>query len=186
MGVCSRLEGSKKERKEILNRQWYLVFSYSTSQKAFPFVACPYDFFPSPIYPETYRNIDMSDQSPLATASPSASPSRLQVALTVGFHIGTALAVTIINKAVLNTLPVPVMLLLCQSVMCIVFIGLGYVFRLYTPPRLDYTFIRSVAPLLVMKLIAQLSKTYCLLVRGSRSWKRPFLGEVSTSRRCWL
>ncbi|KIV86184.1 hypothetical protein PV11_01814 [Exophiala sideris] len=104
----------------------------------------------------------MSDQS-LASSSPAASPSRLQIALTVGFHIGTALAVTIINKSVLNTLPVPVMLLLCQSVMCIIFIGLGYSFRLCRPPKLDYTYIRAVAPLLAMKLIAQLSKTYCLL-----------------------
>jgi hypothetical protein len=126
----------------------------------------------------------MSDQSasPLS-ASSTASPSRLQVALTVGFHIGTALAVTIINKSVLNTLPVPVMLLLCQSAMCIIFIGLGYTFRLYTPPKLDYIFIRSVAPLLAMKLIAQLSKTYCLLVGNPYALQRIHLPDLLGGKR---
>ncbi len=92
------------------------------------------------------------------------SPSRLQVALVVGFHICTALAVTIINKAVLNTLPVPVVLLLSQSVMSIAFIHLGSLLKLYTLPKLDYNFVRGLVPLLAMKSIAQLSKTYCLLV----------------------
>ncbi|KAK5040554.1 hypothetical protein LTS07_001052 [Exophiala sideris] len=91
------------------------------------------------------------------------SPTRLYVSLAVGFHICTALAVTILNKAVLNTLPVPVMLLLCQSLMSITLIHLGSLLKIYTLPRLDYGFIRGVLPLLAMKIIAQLSKTYCLL-----------------------
>jgi hypothetical protein len=95
---------------------------------------------------------------------PEGSPSRLQVALVVGFHICTALAVTILNKAVLNTLPVPVVLLLSQSIMSITFIYLGSMMKLYTLPKLDYNFVRGLLPLLVMKSIAQLSKTYCLLV----------------------
>ncbi|KIV82977.1 hypothetical protein PV11_05039 [Exophiala sideris] len=91
------------------------------------------------------------------------SPTRLYVSLAVGFHICTALSVTILNKAVLNTLPVPVMLLLCQTLMSITLIHLGSLFKIYTLPRLDYGFIRGVLPLLAMKIIAQLSKTYCLL-----------------------
>ncbi|KAK5452072.1 hypothetical protein LTS15_007795 [Exophiala xenobiotica] len=90
-------------------------------------------------------------------------PSRLLVMLTVGFHISTALAITILNKAVLNTLPVPVMLLLCQSTMSIGFVMVASALKLYTLPKLDYKFIRGVSPLLAMKVIAQVSKTYCLL-----------------------
>ena len=92
------------------------------------------------------------------------SPSRLHVGVAVGFHICTALAVTILNKAVLNTIPVPVMLLLCQSLMSVTLIHFGSLFKFNTLPKLDYGFIRGVLPLLAMKIIAQLSKTYCLLV----------------------
>ena len=96
---------------------------------------------------------------------PEQSPSRLSVTAAVGFHMSTALAVTIINKTVLNILPVPVLLLLCQSVMAISFIFVGFMLNIYTPPKLDYSFIRALSPILAMKVIAQLSKTYCLLVR---------------------
>jgi len=93
-----------------------------------------------------------------------ATPSRFYVALVVSFHIVTALAVTILNKSVLNILPMPVTLLLCQSVMCVVLILLGHAFKLCTLPKLDSTYLSGVAPLLAMKIVAQLSKTYCLLV----------------------
>lgn len=92
------------------------------------------------------------------------SPSRLSVAATVAFHITTAIAVTIVNKSVLNTLPVPITLLLAQSVISTIILCLAYMFRLYVPAKLDSTYIRGVAPLLAIKIIAQLSKTYCLLV----------------------
>ncbi|KIW47702.1 uncharacterized protein PV06_00371 [Exophiala oligosperma] len=91
------------------------------------------------------------------------SPSRLSVAATVAFHITTAIAVTIVNKSVLNTLPVPITLLLAQSVISTIILCLAYMFRLYVPAKLDSTYIRGVAPLLAIKIIAQLSKTYCLL-----------------------
>jgi len=89
---------------------------------------------------------------------------RLYVTLAVGFHICTALAVTICNKAVLNTLPVPVTLLLLQSLMSIVFIHIGSMFNLCTVPKMNYELVRSLAPLLAMRIIAQLSKIYCLVV----------------------
>ncbi|KIW58331.1 hypothetical protein PV05_02859 [Exophiala xenobiotica] len=95
--------------------------------------------------------------------APTSSPSRLYVAAVVGFHISTALSVTIINKTQLNTIPAPVILLLCQSVMAVAFIFLGSILNLYTRPKLDINLIRRVSPLLAMKIIAQLSKTYCLL-----------------------
>lgn len=98
---------------------------------------------------------------------PEASPSRLTIAATVGFHITTALAVTLLNKAVLNILPVPILLLLCQSVISLVFIFLASSLSLYSPPKLEYGFIKGILPILAMKIIAQLSKTYCLLVRIS-------------------
>lgn len=109
-----------------------------------------------PLIPfSSFHHINMAERS----------PSRLSVMLTVGFHISTALAVTIINKTVLNTLPVPVMLLLCQSIMSIGFVMVASALKLYTLPKLDRKFIRGVSPLLAMKVIAQVSKTYCLLVR---------------------
>ena len=97
---------------------------------------------------------------------PEVSPSRLTVASTVSFHITTALVVTLLNKAVLNILPVPVLLLLCQSVISLVFILVGSSLNLYSPPKLDYGFVKGILPILAMKIIAQLSKTYCLLVRN--------------------
>jgi len=92
------------------------------------------------------------------------APSRTYVTLAVSFHIGTALAVTILNKAVLNTLPVPVLLLLCQSVMSIIFIHLGSILNFCSVPSLNWAFVRNLLPLLAMRIVAQLSKIFCLLV----------------------
>jgi hypothetical protein len=97
---------------------------------------------------------------------PEVSPSKLTVASTVGFRSTTALAVTLLKKALLNILPEPVLLLLCQSVISLVFIFVGSILNLYSPPKLDYGFVKGILPILAMKIIAHLSKTYCLLVRN--------------------
>ena len=90
--------------------------------------------------------------------------SRAYVTLAVSFHIVVALAVTICNKAVLNIMPAPVTLLFSQAVMSIIFIHIASMLKICTIPRIDSELIRALAPLLAMRVIAQLSKIYCLLV----------------------
>ncbi|OCF34651.1 hypothetical protein I316_03693 [Kwoniella heveanensis BCC8398] len=75
--------------------------------------------------------------APTSSAGAGEQHSKLAVLATVVFYMVVAISMTLLNKSVLSSTPMPVFLLLCQSAVAVFLLGLENVLGPYKTPRLD-------------------------------------------------
>ncbi|WVF66870.1 hypothetical protein IAT40_001613 [Kwoniella sp. CBS 6097] len=88
--------------------------------------------------------------------------SRLAVLATVVFYMVVAISMTLLNKSVLSSTPMPVFLLLCQSAVAVVLLGLENALGPYKTPRFDTNVARELVPLVFVNVLGLIFNNACL------------------------
>ncbi|OCF45081.1 hypothetical protein I317_01133 [Kwoniella heveanensis CBS 569] len=91
--------------------------------------------------------------APTSSAGAGEQHSRLAVLATVVFYMVVAISMTLLNKSVLSSTPMPVFLLLCQSAVAVFLLGLENVLGPYKTPRFDTNVARELVPLVFVNVL---------------------------------
>ncbi|WWC60083.1 uncharacterized protein I303_102647 [Kwoniella dejecticola CBS 10117] len=88
--------------------------------------------------------------------------SRLAVLGTVAFYMVVAISMTLLNKSVLSSTPMPCVLLLCQSAVAVVLLGLENIFGPYKTPKFDKFVAKDLVPLVFVNVLGLTFNNACL------------------------
>ncbi|KAK6907127.1 hypothetical protein L486_04161 [Kwoniella mangroviensis CBS 10435] len=88
--------------------------------------------------------------------------SRLAVLGTVVFYMVVAISMTLLNKSVLSSTPMPVFLLFCQSAVAVVLLGLENMFGPYKTPRFESSTAKDLIPLVFVNVLGLIFNNACL------------------------
>ncbi|WWC87664.1 uncharacterized protein L201_002555 [Kwoniella dendrophila CBS 6074] len=95
--------------------------------------------------------------------SPKAEQhSRLAVLSTVAFYMVVAISMTLLNKSVLSSTPMPVFLLLCQSAVAVVLLGIENAFGPYKTPKFERNAAKDLLPLVFVNVLGLIFNNACL------------------------
>ncbi|WWC68839.1 uncharacterized protein I206_102774 [Kwoniella pini CBS 10737] len=95
--------------------------------------------------------------------SPKAEQhSRLAVLGTVAFYMVVAISMTLLNKSVLSSTPMPVFLLLCQSAVAVVLLSLENMFGPYKTPKFEKPIAKDLIPLVLVNVLGLIFNNACL------------------------
>ncbi|WWD16703.1 hypothetical protein CI109_101134 [Kwoniella shandongensis] len=92
----------------------------------------------------------------------SEEHSRLKVFATVVFYMIVAISMTLLNKSVLSSTPMPVFLLFCQSTIAVCLLGVENAFGPYKTPKFDNSIAKELVPLTFVNVLGLIFNNACL------------------------
>ncbi|KAI8812811.1 hypothetical protein BJ742DRAFT_705447 [Cladochytrium replicatum] len=92
----------------------------------------------------------------------SGSDSYRVVVFSVSFYIVTAIAMILVNKAVLNTVDLPLLFLLLQMVIAVIIMRVGHKLGVYHCPKIDRSISRRLIPMVGANVLGLSLNTLCL------------------------
>ncbi|KAJ3396803.1 hypothetical protein HDU80_009837 [Chytriomyces hyalinus] len=95
-------------------------------------------------------------------AAPNSESSTKQVVFAVSFYITTAIVMVLVNKAVLNTVALPLTFLWVQLLVAVLLLSASSYFGVLQCPTFTSSTCRSLAPLIVINVIGLTLNTFCL------------------------
>ncbi|KAI9632399.1 uncharacterized protein MKK02DRAFT_40703 [Dioszegia hungarica] len=95
--------------------------------------------------------------------SPQAeAPSQLAVLGVIGFYMFVAISMTMLNKRVLSSNPLPVFLLFCQSAVAVGLLWLENKVGPFKTPKFDMKIAKALVPLTLVNVLGLCFNNYCL------------------------
>ncbi|KAK8861392.1 hypothetical protein IAR55_002211 [Kwoniella newhampshirensis] len=88
--------------------------------------------------------------------------SRLAVLGTVIFYMVVAISMTLLNKSVLSSTPMPVFLLFCQSSIAVCLLGVENALGPFKTPKFDINIARELVPLTFVNVLGLIFNNACL------------------------
>ncbi|WVR03996.1 hypothetical protein IAU60_000995 [Kwoniella sp. DSM 27419] len=88
--------------------------------------------------------------------------SRLAVLATVVFYMVVAISMTLLNKSVLSSTPMPVFLLFCQSAVAVLLLGLENALGPYKTPKFEVPIAKDLLPLVFVNVLGLVFNNACL------------------------
>ncbi|KAK4053736.1 hypothetical protein OIV83_001392 [Microbotryomycetes sp. JL201] len=115
------------------------------------------------------ETIEMKDASQAGHSSAAAPPpnaqpppSQLMVTGVVVFYLVAALVMVMVNKWVLNAVPVPLFFLFCQLMIAVILLQICALFGYMKLPHVSVTVCKGLIPLILCTVLGLAFNTYCL------------------------
>ncbi|KAJ1558009.1 hypothetical protein HK405_014623, partial [Cladochytrium tenue] len=119
------------------------------------------------------------------TSRSASGRARLKIAAVIAFYIVTSISMVVVNKAVLNAVPLPLTLLWLQLAIAAFLLRLAAAIGLVRLPPLSYAACREAVPLVLINVLGLALNAYCLEVvdasyfQVARSMVLPFTVVLS-------